>query len=306
MARSFVLLPFRIRDSFLMLTILLCMSQTAFANNKALLRQMYLSQGQAALTPILDEADPTQVRAALQVLSESFINAQRTGRQPNLEIGTSKKLLSLSAHQDASVRADAVRSLGYSLTKNPAAEEVLRTCLKDSQPEVVARAALALARLRALSSVSNIEEVLENDRWIFGKARAAAASALGSLRAPSSITALTKALTKDSFWQTRREAARALAAYRSPEAVPALISQLKYRRHWQVRYYSAIALGKIGDRSALPALKQMYNRETLDVRICETGNRSCKNLPVKRSARWAIKRIKNQTWNNDPLSIAKL
>jgi HEAT repeat protein len=123
--------------------------------------------------------------------------------------------------------------------------------LHDPVPAVAAAAAGAIGRMGGTQAIVE----LLTDALLRGStaARRAAVFALAWLEAPSSFSALARALT-DRDVAVRQGAVAALGEVGDPRAVPLRIERLRRDPDAGVRNEAAFRLGKFGDRSAVAAL----------------------------------------------------
>jgi HEAT repeat protein len=151
------------------------------------------------------------------------------------------------------VRAAALNGVAlYGDSEN--ASTIIPRLATDKSSFVRKMAAYALGRLRTPSSLAALTLALGDKD---GEVRGAAVVAISDYRDPSTITALINAFQDTSSF-VREKAAHALGLLGSAAkpAVPALIRLLGSTESSSVQLEAAIALGEIGDRSALPALER--------------------------------------------------
>lgn len=143
--------------------------------------------------------------------------------------------------------------------------------LHDPFPTVALAAAVAIGRIGGTQTVVE----LLTDALLQGStaARRAAVAGLAWLEAPSSFSALARALT-DPDAAVRQGAVAALGELGNPRAVPLLIERLRRDADAGVRNEAAFRLGKFGDRSAVAALSAAQ-----------------KDPKVKEWATWALTQI---------------
>lgn len=155
---------------------------------------------------------------------------------------------------DPQVRARAALALASS-EEEAAAAAVVRL-LEDRDEGVIAAAVQTLGRIGAgLAEAPAISQLQESPR---PEVRAASARLLGLLEARVASFALLRALD-DPVWSVRAEAAMALGRIGSWSAGPRIAEALRDDDP-RVRGAAALALGRIGDRRAVPFLKPVFRR----------------------------------------------
>ena len=214
--------------------------------------------------------------ASLLTSGEEEVRIDAVVRLSSLHTSAAAQALaSAMSDQSARIRAAAIVGIG-NCRDSSFAPIVAARLLEDKIFFVRKCAAYALGKLRSPQSVTALTSAL-HDKDL--EVRGAAAVALGEYESqdPTTIGALTAALSDRSEF-VRERSARALGRYgrTSASAVPSLIRLLTSDPSHGVKLQTAIALGEIGDRSALPSL--------------ETATHD-KNPYVSRAATEALKRI---------------
>ena len=121
----------------------------------------------------------------------------------------------------------------------------IMTNYTDSAGDVVE----AMSRLRGSQATEQLRDILNHST---GRAREAAAQALGMSGDPAALPVLLEAIDSNDD-EARKAAAEALGMIADPKAIPALITALKDSSS-DVRQEAAWALGRIGDPVGAPAL----------------------------------------------------
>jgi HEAT repeat protein len=177
--------------------------------------------------------------------------------------------LAVPALKDSSeiVRATAAFSVIY-LPPQEAAS-VLLPLLDDKSAFVRREAAYALGKVRDISSINRLLQILQKDKIL--EVRAAAAVALGEIGDASAIDALTQILQKKSKPEEeflRRSAARSIgqiaenSTEKFPVAATVLIQTLQNPKEFQdVKREAVFALGKLGEKAAIPVLQANLSSE---------------------------------------------
>lgn len=126
-----------------------------------------------------------------------------------------------------------------------------------------AAAARALGELKAISALPQLAQLLNNDDRV--DVRATAALAIGALEDTRGVQPLVAALV-DEHDTVRIQVANSLAKLGDDNAAPALLKALDDRSK-VVRSAAARALGSIGNVNVLPSLSDIAEKDRLMVRI---------------------------------------
>ncbi len=179
---------------------------------------------------------------------------------------TSDELLGLLKDRKWQVRANAARAVGG--IKDARAIGPLTAFLSDKgeHPVVKGNAALALARMDAVSAVDPLIPLLKDKD---SRVRAAAASALGRLHEPRAVQPLIAALG-DKDADVRRAAAGGLGGIGGPAVFDPLVRALKDPDR-QVREVTAAALGRVQDARAVEPLLAALSDSYANVQINAAG-----------------------------------
>ncbi len=130
--------------------------------------------------------------------------------------------------------------------QSPQAVPALMELLQSTDPTVRLKAVEAIGQCKDKSAAEVVEQVLAKDNS--DEVRAAAAKALGDLKDPESLQALTESL-QDTF-NVRVKAIIALGAIKNSNAVPMLMPLLKDQSP-EIRYHSSQALAELGHKKAI-------------------------------------------------------
>jgi HEAT repeat protein len=158
-------------------------------------------------------------------------------------------LLAMLRSADKNARRDAARALGLTAAESEAVIPALVHGLADVDAGVRRESLRSLEQMGSLAAPALINALSSADKRV----RAAAALALGTIRAREAVPALTTAL-HDPDKETRRESAVALGLVLDRRAVEPLMTALQDRDKG-VRCAAAEALGLLGDTRAVEALQ---------------------------------------------------
>lgn len=265
-------------------------------SEKARLAMVLRQKGLPELSNYLYADSANTKRIAADLITSNFARLQFAHNKGAGHGPTLVALRKATLVADPTTKLHTIRAIGAIRDSSTETLSLLIKELQNQEPYVAYQAAHSLGKLgyRAVPAEPALIDLLKNQSWIFGEARAESAKTLGIMQQQHSIPHLVSALKTDSYWKVRKQAAIALGRYKkvAKSAVPALIQQLRYRRHWQVRHYSAIALSKIGDRRAIPALKNMAKRERLRVKVCKRSGTNCKYKYLRDSALIALSKLR--------------
>ncbi|HMH50203.1 MAG TPA: HEAT repeat domain-containing protein [Candidatus Acidoferrum sp.] len=120
--------------------------------------------------------------------------------------------------------------------------------LRGADPDVRARAAVALGRIGTDAAIQPLREALRDAAWLV---RASAATAIGSIGDVSALSALTEAL-HDQDWRVRGDAAEGLGKLGIDAVIPYLVEALGDELY-DVGVKAAEALGEVGSEAAVDA-----------------------------------------------------
>jgi len=158
-------------------------------------------------------------------------------------------LLEMLRSADKNARRDAARALGIGGATSADVVPALVNSLADADATVRRESLRSLEHIGSPAAAALINALSSADKRV----RAAAALALGTIRALEAVPALTTTL-HDPDKETRRESAVALGLILDRQAVEPLINALQDRDKG-VRSAAAEALGLLGDRRAIEALQ---------------------------------------------------
>jgi hypothetical protein len=180
-------------------------------------------------------------------------------------------MIGLLADEDASIRSEAVHSLGM-MEDERAVTALADTVVNDAATAVRSQAAWALGMIESDAAVGALVTALGDSAT---SVRSQAAWALGMIESDSAVDGLVGALQDDSA-SVRSQSAWALGMIESPNAVAGLVGVLLADEAASVRSQAAWALGMIEDESAVENL----------IDAVEDGDES-----VRKQALWAISQI---------------
>lgn len=166
-------------------------------------------------------------------------------------------LKGVAVDPNARIRYAAVSQMAEAGKVNPeAAAELLRNLLhNDSEVDVQAAAADALAALRCAGAFEDLAQVFEQStEWLL---RMSIVASLGELGDPRAFDLLASALTAGDGL-ILISAIGALGELGDPRAVPLLIP-FATDEDWQIRYRTVQALGRLGGAEAHATLASMVN-----------------------------------------------
>ncbi|HUN08718.1 MAG TPA: HEAT repeat domain-containing protein [Aggregatilineales bacterium] len=158
-------------------------------------------------------------------------------------------LLEMLRSADKNARRDAARALGLAGAESVEVVPALVNSLADADATVRRESLRSLEHIGSPAATALINAFSSADKRV----RAAAALALGTIRAIEAVPTLTTAL-HDPDKETRRESAVALGLLLDRQAVEPLIAAL-HDRDKGVRCAAAEALGLLGDTRAVEALQ---------------------------------------------------
>ena len=201
--------------------------------------------------------DPAPLVAALD---EPLVKVRRYAVDEIARLGVKEAAPALAAlligDSDPVVRAGCARTLG--LIGDEKSVEVLEEAMDESDEDVVVAATSALGKLKAKSSVPRLLLALLSDS---AAARGAAAESLGQIESAEAVPPLVELLRSDRETSVREQAARALGMIKDKHASAALEKALADPSP-AVRVYAINALGELKDAGIAPTLCTMLDEET--------------------------------------------
>ena len=245
-----------------------------------------------ALTREIRKSDTETICLILAQESQYIpLEQWRKIRKYLMDEGRNGEFIDLLGHEDPELRGCAAEALGY--LNFPGSSQALLTALGDRRGEVQLAASRSLAKIKDLSLLDPLVDLLgKGGSWL--PARVAdvlaamggeavppllaalgglqgpplvhAVEILGELRAPGAVPVLQDIAVGSPQVEARAAAAQALGVIGDPGAVSTLMKTLDDEA-WEVRLRGAKALGRIGDDRCEAVLRGALEDEEWNVRV---------------------------------------
>jgi HEAT repeat protein len=223
---------------------------------KALRESPFESVRRSAALALVDSGEPSVIPELIRFVETNPPSLQRNAAEEMSLYGISEALpilldrLVLSP-TNTDIRQDAIASLGL-LGDASVCQPLAHILTNDPQMPARAAAATALGSLRCEAALPILLDLLarEKDESL----RQACIGALGNLSARGAIPPLVRCLDKNNAYAIRLAACNALGSIGDPEASAALATLLKTEKESSIRSAAIQSLGEIGGPDAVATL----------------------------------------------------